>query len=457
MAHLLDTQEDMELNAFNMRSYWKLTCAGLVACIFLFTVLNSSAQKNLTLDDCIQIGLSNNITIKQVNNNSLIAGANEKQSKMEYLPRVSAFSNYNISRGLTNDPTTFEPVTATTRSSTPSIGLELNVFNGMRTRNSIQRSSLVKEAADFDVAKTRDDIELAVTASYLLVISDLENIKIAQDRLDLLSNQLKRAERRVEAGVANMEQVYNLRSQTANEKLNKVTLENRYKSDRLSLLQTLLLDPSVDYEIADPSILMQRIDSTLPTYQDILELVLDYSPGLKSASLGIETSKMDLALAKADRLPILDMRAAYGSTFSSNNGESYFDQLGVNEQKFLGFSLRVPIFDRNRVKNNIHVSNINITNSELDYQQVRIDLVNNLQQAYLDLVAAHSTYEAAQENLIALEQSFNFSESRYNSGNTDFYTYLESLNNKNRAEIDLNNSRYSFIFRKRILEIYRGL
>jgi outer membrane protein len=419
--------------------------------------INCFAQRKLTLNDCIDIGLANNLAIKQVNNNYLIAEANEKQSKLEYLPRVAAFSNYNVSRGLINDPTTFEPVTATTKSSSPSIGMDLPIFNGMRTRNTIRKNELLRKAADFDVAQTRDEIELAITASYLLVISDMENIKVAKERLDLLENQLKRAERRVDAGVANMEQVFNLRSQIANEQLNKVTLENRYKSDRLSLLQTLLLDPSQDYRIEDPSILSRQIDEVLPEYQKLREAVLAYSPGLKSASLGIESSKMDLALVKADRLPSLDMRAAYGSTFSSNSTESYFNQLEINEQKFMGFNLRIPIFDSNRVKNNIHVSNINIANSELDYHQVRIDLINNLQQAYLDLVAAHSTYQAAKENSTALEQSFKFAESRYNSGNTDFYSYLESLNNKNRAEIELINSRYSFIFRKRILEIYRGL
>lgn len=415
------------------------------------------AQQILTLQDCIQIGLANNITVKKVSNDFMIAQANEKQSKMEYLPRVSAYSNYNISHGLTNDPTSFDPVTATTRSSTPSVAMDLNIFNGMRTRNAVRRNSLIKQAAEYDLAQSKDDIELAITASYLLVISDKENIKVANDRLELLSNQLERAERRVEAGVANMEQVFNLRSQIANEQLNKVHLENRYKSDRLSLLQTLLLDPALDYQIKDASILSLNIDAEIPKYQELKEEVLQYSPGLKSAGLGIETSKMDLALVKADRLPNLGMRAAYGSTFSSNNQESYFDQLNVNEQKFVGFALNIPIFDRNRVKNNIHVSNINIANSELDYQQVRIDLMNNLQQAYLDLVAAHSTYQAARENLTALEQSFNFAESRYNSGNTDFYSYLESLNNKNRAEIELINSRYSFLFRKRILEIYRGV
>ena len=435
----------------------KLKLLATVFTLFLVAETTVSAQHILTLKDCIEIGLSNNLNIKQVKNNFLIAQANEKQSKLEYLPSVAAFGSYNVSRGLTNDPTSFEPVTATTRSSSPSIGMDLNIFNGMRTRNTIRRNKMLSEAADYDLAQTRDDIELTITASYLLVISDLENIKVAQERMDLLENQLQRAERRAEAGVANMEQVFNLRSQIANERLNKVNLENRYKSNRLSLLQTLLLDPSIDYKIADDTLLGGEIDETLPDYQDLRESVLAYSPGLKSASAGIESSKMALALAKADRLPSLDMRAAYGSTFSSNNNESYFNQLDMNEQKFLGFSLRVPIFDRNRVKNNIHVSNINISNSQLDYQQTRIDLINNLQQAYLDLVAAYSTYQAAQENLTALDQSFKFAESRYNSGNTDFYSYLESLNNKNRAEIELINSRYSFIFRKRILEIYRGV
>jgi len=440
-----------------MISYRKTIAALSIFIMSMFLSVDSHAQQKLTLEDCIQIGLANNISVKKVNNDYLIAEANSRQSKMEYLPQVYAYSNYNISHGLTNDPTSFDPVTATTRSSSPSLTMDMNIFNGMRTRNNIRRNSLVSQAADFDVSQTRDDIELSITASYLLVVSDLENIKVARDRLELLSNQLKRAERRVEAGVANMEQVFNLRSQMANEQLNKVNLENRYKSDRLSLLQILLLDPSLDYQIEDSSVLTQSIDTDIPVYQELLEEVLRYSPGLKSASLGIETSKMDLALVKADRLPSLNMRAAYGSTFSSNNQDSYFDQLDVNEQKFLGFALSIPIFDRNRIKNNIHVSNINITNSELDYQQVRIDLINRLQQAYLDLVAAHSTYQAARENLTALEQSFKFAESRYNSGNTDFYSYLESLNNKNRAEIELINSRYSFIFRKKILEIYRGL
>jgi outer membrane protein len=61
------------------------------------------------------------------------------------------------------------------------------------------------------------------------------------------------------------------------------------------------------------------------------------------------------------------------------------------------------------------------------------------------------------DNLVALNQSFEYVKTRYENGNTDFYTYLESLNNKNRAEVELVNAKYSIVFRKKILGVYRGL
>lgn len=426
--------------------------------LMLLTSLRVQAQEKLDLATCIKIALENNLEVKQVRNKAAAAAINEKQSKLEYLPGVSANINYDIRRGLTNDPITFTPVSATTRSSTPSLSLNMDLFNGMKIRNSVSRNELLRKSAETDVIQTRDQIEILVTQSYLLVISDVENIKISKQRLSLLQEQLTRAEKRVAAGVANMEQVYNLKSEIASENLQAVQLENQYKSDRLALLQALLLDPSGDYIIETPETEQAILDLPIEPYEQIEEEVLGYSPALKSAEYQVTASQRALDITQADRLPRLTLGAAYGSTYSSNNKtDSYFNQLSLNEQKFLGLNLRIPIFDRNRVNNNIHLAKIDIANSELGLSQAEIDLRNQLQRAYLDLVAAHSTYVAARENLTAFEQSFKFAQSSYEAGRSDFYTYLESLNNKNRGEIELINSKYSYQFRKKILDIYRGL
>ena len=96
-------------------------------------------------------------------------------------------------------------------------------------------------------------------------------------------------------------------------------------------------------------------------------------------------------------------------------------------------------------------------NAEVAVEQAEQTVKNTLQQVYLDLITAQETYRASLENLKALEQSYTFVKKRYDAGLTDFYTFRESLNNKNRAEIELVNAKYTIIFRKKILDLMQGL
>ena len=95
-------------------------------------------------------------------------------------------------------------------------------------------------------------------------------------------------------------------------------------------------------------------------------------------------------------------------------------------------------------------------NAQLQADQAMLDVTNAAQRDYLDLVSAQTSYQTAQENYEALNQTFEFMKKRFETGNTDFYSYLESLNNKNRAEAQLINAKYTIVLRKRILDLYRG-
>ena len=89
-------------------------------------------------------------------------------------------------------------------------------------------------------------------------------------------------------------------------------------------------------------------------------------------------------------------------------------------------------------------------------EQAIQDVTNATQRDYLDLVAAQTSYQTAQENYEALDQTFEFIKKRFETGNTDFYSYLESLNNRNRAQAQLINAKYTIVLRKRVLDLYRG-
>ncbi len=461
----------MNLNIIN----FPLTPAAVWSILLCLFISAGSARgqdrekRILSLEDCLKIAVENNIDVMRAKNSALMAQSNEKQAKYNFAPSVNARVDFGLLRGLTFDQTAGQLTSATTRSSDPAIFAEVDIFNGMTNHNILKRNRMSLQAALYDVQSQEDITELTVVDLFLNVTNDRENSKISLERLSLLEEQLERAEKRVEVGVANMEQVYNLKSQIANEKLNAVTLENLFKSDLLALLQTLRLDPTiVEYELTAVDLEEDRYLQDLEPYQSVYETAVGYSPWLKSANLGINVRERDLQIARAGRMPRFFAQGGIGTRYSSNgslNPESgnfdpdvgYFDQLNFNEYEFVNLTLQVPIFNRYQANNNVEIAKLNLENAQLIEDQARLDFDNNIQQAYLNLMNAQSNYLAAKENHAALEQSFKYSEASYNAGRNDFYTYLQALNNLTRGEITLINSTYSVILRKKILEIYKGL
>lgn len=447
--------------------------AGLFAPLFLgfmlgFSSANAQEIRKLTLEECIDIALNNNISVQRARNDALMASSNKKQSLLNFLPSLQARANYNNRTGTFWDENAARQVSDVTSTSSPNINAGLLIFNGLRNHHNKKQRNNEYNASNYAVEGTKQTVKTNVIAFYLNLAADKENIKISEGRLALLTRQLEREEKREQAGVGQIEEVYNLRSQVANEKLNLVTLKNTYERDRLLLIQALQLENVQNIDISDLEISDQEIEQQIELYQNVIDKVMVTSPDLKSANYSLEASKNALNVARADRYPTITVFGEIGSSYSSNGarnpatGEldpdaSLMDQLEFNEYEGAFFSLNIPIFNRGLTNNNIQIAKINMVNAKLDLKQAELDLTNAVQQAYLDLINAKGTYDAAKENLIALEQSFKFMASRYNAGNSDFYAYLESLNNKNRAEMELNNARYSIALRKKILNILQGL
>ncbi len=442
--------------------------AGLSLLIF-FAAGNLNAQdvRVLTMEECIDIALKNNLDLQRSRNSALIASANKKQAILNYLPTLNASINYDWFTGTFFDTNAARQVSETTNSSNPRLNANLNIFNGFRNHSNRKRAENEFSASNYAVEASKQNVRTNVIALYLSTVANRENIKISEGRLDLLSKQLEREEKREKAGVGNIEQVYNLKSQVANEKLNLVTAKNNYQRDKLSLIQALMLKDAQNIEIANLEITDEDTGVEIDDYQNVINKAVTYSPDIKRADYSLLASKNAIKVAQADRYPSISFSGTIGSNYSSNGARNpstgdidpdatFFDQLDFNQFEYANIRLQIPIFNRGQTNNAIQVAKINMINAELDLKQAEVDLTNAVQQAYLDLVAAKSTYEAATENLIALEQSFKFMEARYNSGNSDFYAYLESLNNKNRGEIELANAKYSIALRKKILSVLQG-
>ncbi len=423
----------------------------------------------LTLDECIEIALSNNLDIKRAGNNELIARSNNLQSLMQFLPSINAGINWDISVGNQFDNNTGQVVNVSTQRSNPSVSANWVVFQGLS--NFHQRKQRENELISAEMNKDNSELntEASILSFYLNVILSEENIKIAQQRVDLLTAQLDREVKRESVGVGNLESVYNFRSQLANEQLNLINFQNTFRRNKLQLLQAMQLDPTeYDYKVEPYPLADSVILSEPDIFARVLDEAMNYNPSVKAAEAGRRASLYQYRAAQGLRLPTISVLGVYGSNYSSNGAfnpetddfetdATFFEQLGYNEFQFLRFDLNLPLFTRFNNHNRIQTAKLALANAELDNEQARLNVTNTVQTVYLDLINAQATYRSAHENLESLKQSFDFMQKRFETGNSDFYTYLESLNNKNRAEIELSNAKYSIALRKRILELYRGL
>jgi outer membrane protein len=444
----------------------------LVASAF-FSVIVAQGQSRdtvvLTLDECIEIALDRNNTLKRAKNEELIARANRFQAIMNFFPTLNAGANYDFFFGNFFDTNAARQVSATTSSSNPNINSSLTLFNGFSNHYNMRRRENELTAAQQSIDGTRISVESDILTNYLNVIRSQENLKISLQRIDLLSQQLDRAKKRESVGVGSMEDVYNFQSQLANEKLQLTNSKNEVKRNKLLLLQSMQIDiTEAVYEVATVNIESIENLQDLPPFDDFLNEVLSVMPTVLAAKSTLDASRYGMKAASANRMPSITVSGALGSNYSSNGARNpetgefepnatVAEQLTYNEFEYVNFRLSIPIFQNYQRTTNYQVAKINLANAEIGVNEAINSVTNAVQQAYLDYSAAQEVYQSSIENLEALEQSFFFMKKRYELGNSDFYNYLESLNNKNRAELQLVNAKYSMIFRKKVLDLYRSL
>lgn len=440
---------------------------------FLLLTGGAFAQRVLTLDECINIALDNNISIKTARNNAISARAGFTQSKFNFLPSLSAGASHNWSEGLQFDQTVGDLVNTTTLSGGGSISAGLNIFNGFSNVLNMGQRRLQYEASLQNIEANIQITEASVIGSFLNVISTKEQLKIANQTLDLLNEQLARQESIARAGTGSMEQVYNFRSQVAQQKLTIVTFENQLATGELGLVQLLLLDASQEYEFAGVTANDAELEQQLETFAAVYEKAETYSPSLKSAEYSLEASQKSLKMAQYAWMPSLSAGASWSTGWSSNfvnvlerdpvtsvptrtEVVDWNTQFKSNKRKGANLNLNIPLFTRFANRTGVQQSKVQMLNSQLNLEQAKNNLTNQVQQAYLNLVNAKTTYAAAKESLVNLNTSFEFTKSRYDNGTIDFVTYLQSLNNKNRGDFQLVQAKYGIMLRNLILDIYTG-
>lgn len=430
--------------------------------LLLLGNLNGIAQDNWSLQKCVDYALENNIIIKRQRIGTDYQQNLVNQAKSDRLPNLNAQlgNNYSFGRSLTYE-NTYENVNSTSLSGY--LGTNVTLFNGFTLSNTIKQREIDLQASLQDLQKTKDDIILAIAASYLEILFAEELVLVTEANIEVTNHQINRTQQLVDAGSLARGALLEIEAQLAREELQLVNDQNRAQLAYLNLYQLLELPISQSFKIEKPTLPEIRANVTMANSFDVYKNALNVRPEIKAAQLRVESMRTQLEIAKGAKLPDLNFGANYYNNYNDNykgfDGKviSFGDQLKNNERMGFGFTLNIPIFNRNMVNNNISNAQLQIADYEYQLQTSANTLRKDIEQAYTNALAALNRFVSSEKAVHSMQEAFRYTEEKFNVGMVNSVEYNQSKNNLTAAQSDHLQSKYEYIFRTKILDFYNGV
>ena len=418
-------------------------------------------QEPWSLERCVNYAIDHNIQIKQQILQTRIQKNNLDQAKLNLLPTINGSATHDYSFGRALDQNSYEFYNQTVLSDYFYVGGRTNLFNGLQNLNNIQRSKYELLAGEQDLLKIRDNVSLAVALAYLQILLNRELVTANENQLNITLQQIEKTRKLVDAGSVAKGNLLQIEAQAAQEELSLITMKNQLDISYLNLTQLLEIESPAGFEIEVPEISVESISMVTGNIDEIFNLAAQSRPEVKSSELKLAASKYDLKIAKGARIPAISLSHTFGTRYSyiydTPGLQSFGDQLKNNKSYGLGVSLNIPILNGWQVNKNISNSKLAVENYQYSLEGTKKQLYKDIQQAYTDALAALKKYNASQKAVNSMEESFRYTEQKFNVGMLTPVDYNASKTQLLNAQSDMAQAKYEFVFKIKVLDFYRGI
>ena len=419
------------------------------------------AQKEWSLEDCIRYAIDHNIQIKQQTIQTKVQKNTLEQSKLSLLPTVSGQASHDYSFGRALDQTTYDFYNQTLKSNYFYLGGRTDLFTGLQNLNTIQKNKYELLAGEQDLQMIRDNVSLSVALAYLQILLNKELVTATENQLNTTREQINKTGKMVDAGSMARGNLLQIEAQAAQEEVTLVNMRNQLEISYLNLTQLLELETTAGFEIVVPDILVEETATIEGNIEEIYGLAVQSRPEIISSEMKLTASEYALRIAKGARSPSISMSHNFGTRYSHianfPGQQSFEDQLKNNKNYGLGFSMSIPILNGWLVNKNIANSKLAVENSQFTLEGARKELYKNIQQAYADAVAALKKYNASSKAVKSSEESFRYTEQKFNVGMITPVDYNAAKTQLLNAQSEMSQSKYEYIFKIKVLDFYKGL
>ena len=417
----------------------------LVIFTSLCVLVPVKAQDVLTLEECLRLGIENNLSLESSRNEIRKGEHTLGENRAKLLPQINAVAgfndNFNPPVSVTDGSAYGNPynVTKTLQyNASAGIQLQMPLYN-QTVYTAVDIARTMNELNRLSYEKAREDLILQISKMYYLSQNTAEQIALIKENISRLNELSSITQAFYDNGMA-ME---------VDMKRVNINLENQrvqYDNAQSMLTQQLnLLKYVIDYP-ADKEIALTPVDTENTTSVSLT--------GLDNNQYELQLLQSKQKLAEQQRkmigqgyIPSLSLTGSWMYSAYTDKAKNWFHSGPSNHwynSSGIGLTLRIPIFDGLDKRAKMKKAKIEIENSKLSYENA----LKNMQTQYLnatnELMNSQRNFRKQKDNYLLAEDVYQVTTDRYREGIASMTEVLQDEMRMSEAQNNYINAHYNY-------------
>lgn len=434
------------------------------ACLTAITVLCFSdvMARQWTLKDCIDYALANNISLRKTKLQEYSALEDVKQSQSALLPSLSFSTSQNgtyrpwpeAGKATVDNGYVQSSIDKIYYSGSYSVNGNWTVWNGGRNTNTVKLNKLAAEQARLDSAETANSIQEQIAQLYVQILYSNDAINVCKESLETSKINENRGKDMFEVGKISKANLAQLTAQRAQDEFNVIEAESNMRNYKRQLKQLLQITDDEEFDIAIPQTTDEMALCEIPALNEVYAATLNIRPEIKNAKLGIESSDLSIKIAKAQKLPTIDLNAGVSTNTTTMSDNKWGQQLKNNVNVGAGFTVSIPLFDNRSSKTAVNKAKIQRENYILELRDKQTTLYSTVENYWLQAVINQNKFKAAKVSTESAKASYELLSEQFALGLKNIVELMTGKNNLLTAQQNELQSKYLAILNIDMLKFY---
>ena len=404
-----------------------------------------NAQEKLTLGQCLNIGIENNLSLKIAKGEIVKGKHNISENRSRLLPQInfSASLNDNFDPPVSvTDGTAYGKTYNVTKTlqynSSAALALQMPLYS-QTALTAISIAKTLDQLNQLSYEKAHEDLMVQISKMYYLIQNTTEQISIVNDNIRRFKELRDITQAFYDNGMAleiDLKRI-NVKIETMDVQLAnaKAMLSEQYN------MLKYVMDYPAEKDIGGEEKVVDKVDDAQLTglNTNLYELQL--------LQKKLDMAELQKKMAKDGYLPTLALSANWAYTAYTDKFKNWFHSGESNHwyrSNGIGLQLRVPVFDGFEKRSKIRKAQVDIDNAKLSYENALKSMQTQYANAINDLANNQRNYVKQRDNYRLAEGIYGVTVDRYREGIVSMVEVLQDEMSMSDAQNNYLTAHYNY-------------